>query len=675
MWNEYFSWVGRLLRENSCNFAPKAMLRIKRLYLFMLQSFVPLFGMTFFICLFIVLMQFLWRYIDDLVGKGLGMDVIGELFFYAALTMIPMALPLAILLASLMTFGNLGERFELTAMKASGVSLLRCMRPLIVLMAFIAVGAFFFQNNVLPIAQTTMWTLLYSMRQKSPEVEIPEGIFYDQIPGYNLFVQSKNRDTGILYDMMIYDMSKGFDNASIILADSGKLAFTEDKTHLYLKLWQGESFENLRDAGTRSSIGDNVPYRRESFTLKELVVPFDANFNRLDEQGMRNQYVGKNMSELQATIDSVNAIVDSTGNVYAHELRNRTVMGVPYYTYTFKGNKRVATPRRQVSMSRPVDIDSLFSGGGTEWRAAYITPALQKIRRKQQEIEYKSMTIQEEQKTVRRHSIELQKKFTLSFACIIFFFIGAPLGAIIRKGGLGMPIVISVLLFIFYYIIDNTGYKLARDGRWAVWEGMWLSSAVLLPLGIFLKWKAVNDSAVFNRDAYVNFLRKLIGKNQTRHYDVKEVIMDEVNPQKATEMLTRLTQQTRDYLSSNAPRQSYLTYWMQGYDRNSLHDLSAILEQTADYLSNSRDKLIVNKLMDYPVLRSLWVYRPVSGRHAGMTAAAIVPLAIPVWLIGRREQRILRHEMEQIIKVSDELTSMINDNTITPTSDNGKDQA
>jgi len=182
------------------------MVIIKRLHSYMLQRFLPLLAMTFFICLFIVLMQFLWKSIDDLVGKGLGVDVISELFFYAALTMVPMALPLAILLASLMIFGNLGENFELTAMKASGISLLRTMAPLIVLMVLIAAGAFFFQNNVLPIAQTKMYTLLYSVRQKSPELEIPEGVFYDQIPGYNLFIEHKNRDTGVLYDMMIYDV-------------------------------------------------------------------------------------------------------------------------------------------------------------------------------------------------------------------------------------------------------------------------------------------------------------------------------------------------------------------------------------------------------------------------------------------------------------------------------------
>ncbi len=379
----------------------------------MLKSFMPLFVMTFFITLFIVLMQFLWRYIDDLVGKGLGVDVIAELFFYAALTMIPMALPLAILLASLMTFGNLGEQFELTAMKASGVSLIKSMRPLIVLIVLISIGAFFFQNNVLPIAQAKMWTLLYSMRQKSPEVEIPEGVFYDQIPGYNLFVQTKNPDTGMLYDMMIYDMSKGFENSRIILADSGKLAFTEDHRHLFLKLWEGESFENLKEAGANMS---NVPYRRESFKLKEILVTFDANFNRMDESGMRNQYVGKNMAQLRHTIDSVEHRVDSMGAGYSMLLQDQSLIGVSAYKNRFENGQLKRTRVKDVDIARPVDIDSLIAARTPADRERAITSALAKAERMKQEYEFKGLAMLDDKKTIRRHSIELQKKFTLSFA-------------------------------------------------------------------------------------------------------------------------------------------------------------------------------------------------------------------------------------------------------------------
>lgn len=625
----------------------------------MLQSFVPLFIMTFFICLFIVLMQFLWQYIDDLVGKGLGIDVVAELFFYAALTFIPMALPLAILLASLMTFGNLGERFELTAMKAAGISLVTVMKPLIWLMVFVAIGAFFFQNNVLPIAQTKMWTLLYSVRQKSPEVEIPEGVFYDQIPGYNLFVQKKNPDTGMLYDLMIYNMSGGFENASTILADSGRLAFTDDKTHIYLHLWQGESFENLREATTN---GGNVPYRRESFSEKELLMPFDANFNRLDEQGMRSQYVGKNMSELNATIDSVTQIIDSVAAVNARYVTNYPYFGmVPTNVNSIDegelGNSRYV----KVDMEKPLNIDSLFRGKNSSYATSYINNALAKASRQRQELEFKSFTLVEEQKDMRRHAIELHKKFTLSFACIIFFFIGAPLGAIIKKGGLGTPLVISVFLFIVYWIIDNSSYKMARDGRLPVWEGLWMSSAILLPLGIFFTYKAVNDSAVFNADAYKNFFRKLIGHHQVRKLELKEVVINEVNPEEALTMVATLEGLCRHFVDKESKqRQHYLKYFTTGYPLAPMNEIARETEAVADYLSNSRDKMVVMKLMDLPILRNLWVYHPAKYAWIGWSLAVLLPIGVPLWLIGTNAQKSLLAEYRTIISACGELRKLIN---------------
>ncbi len=628
---------------------------------FILQSFLPLFVMTFCICLFIVLMQFLWRYIDDLVGKGLGVDVISELFFYAALTMVPMALPLAILLASLMIFGNLGENFELTAMKASGISLLRTMAPLIVLMVLIAAGAFFFQNNVLPIAQTKMYTLLYSVRQKSPELEIPEGVFYDQIPGYNLFIEHKNRDTGVLYDMMIYDVSRGFENSSIILADSGKMSFTADKTHLFLELWSGESFENLKDAATGMK---NVPYRRETFDVKEIMVTFDSNFNRMDEQGMRNQYVGKNMAELRATIDSVQQRVDSLGMEYSNSLRETPHMNImPYRISSDTTGTRIRTPNPSVKMARAMDIDSVFRGSSSGVGINYLQTALAKSQRNKQEYEYRSLTMADDTRTIRRHSIELMKKFTLSFACIIFFFIGAPLGAIIRKGGLGTPLVISVFLFIFYYIIDNMGYKLARDGKWPVWQGMWLSAAVLLPLGIFFTYKAVNDSAVFNKDAYLNFFRRFFGVSETRSVEMKEIVMEEVRPAIAQERLNRLKDMVAGFLADNPPSQSYISYWRKGYDRDSLHAIRDYEESIVERLSNSRDKMVIIRLMDMPILRSLWFIEPSSDRWLSNIMIALFPIGIPIWLYGRYTQKQLRHDLDTVSKVSSQLITLIENGT------------
>ena len=556
----------------------------------MLQRFLPVLTMTFFISLFIVLMQFLWKTIDDLVGKGLSVDVLGELFFYAALTFVPTALPLAVLLASLMTFGNLGEKFELTAMKASGISLFKIMRPLIVLMIFISVGAFFFQNNLLPIAQSKMWTLLFSVRQKSPEVEIPERSFYDQIPNMNLYTERKNPDTGMLYGMIIYDVSNGLDNSRVILADSGKFNFTEDKTRLFLHLYSGEMFENLRDNSMGSSASRYMPFRRENFADKQIYFAFDANFNRMDEGGMRSQYIGQNISQLRKSIDSISSEVDSIGGLYAADLKKSPVMGI--------GQRKSYSRMSESERIKPedIDIDSVFARPSPVMAKTYVTQALTMAKRQRQEYEFRSLALNDQAKLMRRHDIELQKKFTLSFACIIFFFIGAPLGAIIKKGGLGTPLVVSVLLFIVYFIVDNAGYKMARDGKMEVWQGIWLSSFVLLPLGVFFTYKAVGDSAVFNMDAYKAFFRRITGREIPRSLEVKEMIMNEVQPAEALRMLQAEREAEERVIASVAARPR----WRRRWATSTAASLDAGLNTLVDYLSNSRDARVINLLNKYP---------------------------------------------------------------------------
>lgn len=552
--------------------------------------------MTFFIVLFIVLMQFLWKSIDDLVGKGLSVSIICELFFYAALTMIPMALPLAVLLASLMVFGNLGEKFELTAMKASGISLFRIMKPLIVLILLIAVGAFFFQNNVLPIAQTKMWTLLFSVRQKTPEVEIPERSFYDQIPNMNLYVESKNQETGVLYDMIIYDLSRGLDNARVILADSGQFNFTEDKTRLFLHLYSGEMFENMRDKTMGSGSSRNLPFRREHFTQKQIYFPFDANFNRMDESGMRSQYIGQNISELRASIDSIGHQIDSISNSYSREVRTAQYFNLQTSVHREDNGSYTYIPVPLVTLDKPLDIDSIFRGETPNAAKMYLSQALAKAKRKKQEFQYRSAALAEQAKLMRRHDIELQKKFTLSFACIIFFFIGAPLGAIIKKGGLGTPLVISVFLFIVYFIIDNAGYKMARDGKVPVWEGIWLSSMVLLPLGVFFTYKAVRDSAVFNIDAYRNFFRRLIGKVDGRSIQLKEVRLADVDPLVALDRLRAFAV----LAEAEQARLAAVPWWKRLFVAGSDTTLRQPLNDLIEYLSDSPDIYVINYLNEYP---------------------------------------------------------------------------
>lgn len=629
------------------------MLRLKRLDTFLLQTFLPVFCMTFFICLFIVLMQFLWQYVDEMVGKGLEMSVLLELFFYAGLSMVPMALPLAVLLGSLMTFGNLAERLELLAMKAAGISLIRIMRPLIITVCVIATGAFFFQNEILPRSQVKMYSLLFAMRNKSPELDIPEGVFYKEIQGFNLYVKHKNHVTGMLYDVMIYDLSGNFEDATVIVADSGKLKMTEDKRYLFLTLHNGESFENLKDQRTTSS---NVPYRRETFTKKEILIEFDANFNRMDESFMSNMYVGKNMKELRHSIDSLDIRRDSISDTYASNLQKEA-----FFKTLSPENK--SDSALLASKLIPVDIDSVLTASPLREKSEILTKAQAKANAMKQDYAFKESMQKEEDKTIRRHEIEMHKKFTLSFACLIFFFIGAPLGAIIGKGGLGMPVIVSVFLFIIYYIIDNTGYKMARDGQMAVWEGIWLSSAILLPLGIFFTYKAVNDSVLFNPEVYATAIRNFLGLQKKRVFKKKEVIIETLDSRKFADDLTDLNEECNRYLeASRDPRSvSYFNFFTSKYAPQGLEELVIHYNLILEMGSNSDNTEVLKKLSETPVLYKMSFGSPASNPITGLFVALFLPFSIPYYLfaIFKRKKRI--QAIEGLIKNNQELLILLSE--------------
>ena len=629
------------------------MLRIKRLYTFMLQTFLPLFLMTFGICLFIVLMQFIWRYIDDMVGKGLSIGVLAELFFYAALFMLPMALPLAILLASLMTFGNLGERLELLAMKSAGISLLKIMRPVMIFLIFVSIGAFYFQNYAMPVVQVKLYTLLYSMRQKSPELDIPEGVFYKEITGFNVYVKKKNPQTGLLSDLMIYDYSEGFNNARVIVADSGRLKTSEDKLFLVLSLFNGESFENLKSQEKQSRKTTAVPYRRESFQTKDILIEFDANFNMTDESFMQNQFVGKNLASLQHSIDSMSLRLDSIKAINAK--------GIYETSYRKSLRMEVAATESADTLYSPVVInfDSLYQAQSPGRKVTLLNKAKQLAEGVRTDYYFRAANMGDEGYKVRRHLTEWHKKFTLSFACLIFFFIGAPLGAIIRKGGLGVPVIISVLLFIFYYIIDNMGYKMARDGVWAAWEGMWLSSAVLTPLGMFLTYKAVNDSVILNADTYLNGLKNLVGKRQGRKIERKEVIIYTPDYVALIPVLHQLQQEAQTYLQQHRRWMNYLAFWKQGGRDRAAEELSKKVEQVVEELSNSDQNQVLNKLMDYPVVEG---YNQLDERISGKVGLAVglcFPIGLPLYLLATYQRKLLRHDVQMVYKTSGELLEML----------------
>lgn len=615
-----------------------------------------LFMGTFFICLFIFMMQFLWKYVDEMVGKGLEMSVLAQFFFYSALTLVPASLPLAILLAALITFGNFGERFELLAMKAAGISLLKIMRPLIVFIIFICGVSFYFQNVIGPEAQTKLWTLLLSMKQKSPEVDIPEGVFYDEIDGYNLYVKHKNRKTGMLYDVLIYNFEKGFENAQIIKSDSGRLEMTADKQHLYLHLYDGEQFENLKSQNMSQK---NVPYRREAFREKHAIIEFNSDFNMVDAGIMSNQSSSKNMQTLQADIDSMKFQNDSVGRVYFKE-----VMGGTYRAAT--DLKKADTLKIEQAHLGEYNVDSLFNVATLSQKQKIISTAVSRAESAASDWSFKSFSISQTDTSLRRHMTSWHEKLTLSLACLIFFFIGAPLGGIIRKGGLGMPVVVSVLIFIIYYIINNTGYKMARDGQWIVWMGMWTSTAILAPLGAFLTYKSNNDSVVLNADAYINWFKKIVGIRSTRNIYRKEVIIHDPDYTRIPPELQELSALCRAYAKEKSLKKApnYFRLWMTDSKDEDIERINDSLEKLVDEMSNAKSNYVLNALNNYPIIPVHAHLRPFNNYWLNLLCGVLVPIGLffyfRIWAFRIR----LNNDMERIIKTNDDIEKIIENNLL-----------
>ncbi len=632
------------------------MLRIKKLDIFIIKSFAMLLAGTFFVCLFIFMMQFLWRYVDELVGKGLELSVLAQFFFYSGVTLIPMSLPLAILLATLITFGNFGERSELIAMKAAGIPLTRVMRPLAV-MAFILAGlSFYFQNVIGPKATTELYALIFSMKQKSPELDIPEGVFYDQIEGYNLYVKQKNKENGMMYGVMIYDLADGFENARIIVADSGRLEMTADKKHLQLHLYCGEQFENLRSQNTRAK---NVPYRRETFREKHSLIAFDANFNQMDAGYLSNQAAAKDMVTLNHSIDSMTARFDSIGRTYYQNARRTTYKKTELSpTDSMLLKKNATTP-----LLHSINTDSLYDVQSLSKKESLIQTALSRVQSQASDLAMKSYTTADGDKSIRRHKKEWWGKITLSLACVIFFFIGAPLGAIIRKGGLGMPVVISVTLFIIYYIIDNTGTKMAREGELQMWFGMWISTMILAPFGAWLTYKANKDSVVFNIDLYKTFFMKLFALRSKRHIFRKEVIIEDPDYKQIHTRLDNLCDKCSEYAAKKRfdrlPNYLHI-FTAQGKD-SVIQDISDEMESIIENLSNTKDARLLDATNSYPFLSANAHKSPSDHRWLNLLAGLCLPVGIVIYLRIWKFSRRLNKDLKEIVKTSRVIQQRIED--------------
>lgn len=633
------------------------MFRIKKLDIFIAKQFGLLFIGTFFICQFVLMMQFLWKYVDELIGKGLSMDVLAEFFWHMGLMLVPQAMPLAILLSSLITFGNLGESSELTAIKAAGISLMQAFRSLIAISLAICVLSIYFQNSIGPEAHRKLAVMLMSMKQKSPELEIPEGVFYDGIPSSNIYVSKKNMDTGKLYGIMIYRMTGSYEDQAIILADSGMLQSTAEKKHLLLTLWSGEWFENMQSQEMAGSA--SVPYRRESFVQKQIVLDFDTDFNVTDGSSLSNDARGKSFTQITHDMDSLKHVYDSIGNSYY------TTDQRLFYTL---GTVSKADSLRALQLAKGAsyDVDSVYARLAPQQKRSAVSYALNRVASRKYDLEFKSLITDDGDRLIRQHKIEWVAKITLALSCIIFFFIGAPLGAIIRKGGLGLPVLISVLVFILYYILDNSGYRMARSGMWTIWFGKSLAPAVLVPMAVFFTYKATNDSVVFNADMYANAFRRFFGLRIKRPIYRKEVV---INDPHYAENLVQLKQMNRELTEySLTHRLKHAPSWVKVFFKyepdNVMERIVPQLEQIIEDLSNSRDRTIINHLSQYPVMSERAHTRPFERKWLNIVAAAVIPLGFVLYmrmwryrLRLQRDLKVVQAENKVIIRRIEDILS------------------
>ena len=624
------------------------MLRIKKLDIFICKQFGMLFLGTFFICLFVLMMQFLWRYVDELVGKGLTVEVLAQFFWWMGLMMVPQALPLAILLSSLITFGNLGESSELTAIKSAGISLTRTFSSLVIVSCFISVTSFVFQNNIGPYSTIKLSQLLVSMKQKNPELEIPEGVFYDGIPNSNIYVQKKDVKSGKFYGIMIYRMSNSYEDSEIILADSGMLQTTAEKQHLLLTLWNGEWFSNQAQEVGRDAA---APFRRETFLEKKTLIDFNGDFDMTDAALFSGDARGKGLAKLYRDLDSLQQNNDSIGRVFYNEVQ------MSYYNAASISRADTLAAIKEAG-KKAFNVDSAFARLNNDGKRSVLGIARSQVQAVSADMEFKAMVTEDANRMIRQHKIEMYKKFVLSLSCLIFFFIGAPLGTIIRKGGLGIPVIVSVLVFIVYYILDNSGYQMARRGIWAIWFGELLATMVLVPLAVFVTYKANKDSAVFNFDAYRNLLMNLLGMRLKRNIMAKEVIINEPDYGRDAELLSEVTERAQAYAEAHrlktAPNVKRVFFEYQ--TDNEMEEINRLLETAIDDLGNTRDKTILNLLNEYPIMSVKAHTRPFNRQWLNTAAAILVPvglvLYIRMWRFRLRllkDLRVVVHNNNQVI--------------------------
>ncbi|MDO5017173.1 MAG: LptF/LptG family permease [Porphyromonas sp.] len=695
----------------------------KRLYIYIIKTFVPLLTAGFSVSLFVVVIQFLWQSVGTLVGKGVDAIVLLKLLFYASMTMVPLAMILGVLVGSLMTFGNLGERMELLAMKAAGIPLFRILKPTFAFVVALALGLFVFQNDWMITSQVKFWQYYFSIKNKSPELAIPEGSFYKGVDNYSIYVERKDNKAKMMYGMMIYDYTNGFDKAMVVVADSGRLYSTKNGMELILELYHGESFQNIESEGSRYNSSEDRPFVRERFSFKELHIPFNTDLSMVDESILSSQFVGKNMYQLKQYTDSLRLSIDSLSQInlenslmrnsllkrltpeeltkapdtpkesVATSYRSSTPTAAsstgaatvrsgggsraavsPDISNTVSGEladikeirevkERSITKREKADLTENYSIYDKLEQVGASQRSNIYSTVLNKI---SNTLSDSYFTVEEQREQVdllRKNESEYWRKFTYPVACIAFFLIGAPLGALIRKGGMGVPFLVAVFLFIIFYILETFGIKMVREGNLINWVGMWLPNMVLIPVGIWLCLMATRDTNRWSIEPGT-LARKLFKVRIKRKVEYKEVAMVSADYRLALTDIQKLDRLVERELEKR--QLGYISFFMQSDYFRSRKEIHLQLEKIVDNLKNSRDYTLVDHLNGYPYLRYISLTFRTTKKWINSLLMIFVPVGIVCYIsyIVRNKKYIglLKQVQSTNRIIEDEMRTKLGDN-------------
>ncbi len=648
---------------------------IKKIHVLVLRSYIGPFLVTFLISLFILLMQFLWRYVEDFVGKGLDISVVAELMFYASAHLVPMALPLAILLSSIMTFGDLGENYELLAMKSSGISLQRIMFPLVFLIILISIGAFIFSTKALPYMQLKFQSILWDVTHQRPELNLKQGVFNKDIEGYSIKIGKKVKGQAMMYNFMIYDHRENLGNISVTVADSGTIEITDDKNYMIVTLYSGYNYQEI---SSKNRLTIDHTFRKDKFEKESIFFKLEGfGLKRTDHNLFKHNYQTLNLEMLDKTIDSLQIIKVSRINDF-----RKNLIRYNYLKSEIKVNKSVDSLLKvsdSIKRFRPyfeieykLDLDSMFMAQNIATKKKIINIAKEYAKGTKNTISTTNEDIYSRTKWIMKHYVEWHRKFTLAFACLVFFFIGAPLGAIIRKGGFGMPFLISILFFIFYYIISIMGEKFVKEGVLLSYEGMWMGSLIILPIGVFISYKAATDSTLLNISSYIEFLKKPfkvleINNRGIDHYSVKhlpKINNDEINL--SLDELISKSVQLSNKVNSSLKGLSFIK-WHFNKNNDDFIEYNKLYDKVFQNLvvNFSFHKTIESRIKEFPVLNAN-KYKITNLKYIAnllLFSIFLFPIGLIVFFRSYYKIKVLKNKLN-LIKVSSESIKLILTNKV-----------